>query len=123
MSKLAKYIEAKAGLDKFKKLEKDLRIELLEELFPDTVEGTVSTELDGCEIKGTFKLSHKLSQADYEEEAEHFSDAEMDCVAIKASLKMGAYNKLEPSERENIDACITVSPAMPTITIKQIEEE
>lgn len=123
MSKLLnEYIESKARLDKYKKLESKLRIQLLEELFPSGEVGTHTAAVDGLSIKGVFKMSYKLDQAEYLNNAEHFTDEEMECIKVTPSLVLAKYKGLEEDERSVLDDCVTVSHAMPTIKIEVIDE-
>ena len=123
MKLIDKYIDAKQNLDMYKKLESELRIELLGELFQNnTVEGTEATEIDGYKVKGSFSLNFKLDGKALEEAFDDLSEVEQACISFKPSLNKSVYKSIEDSEREELDEYITVSSAMPTIKIERLEE-
>lgn len=115
------YLEAKKQLDHYKKLENKLRLEVLSQYFPDSHIGTNNATEGDYLIKGTFKNTISLSK-DVNTEWDSLTEIEQACVDFKPSLKMAVYNALEPEEKENLDGFITVKPAMPTLSIKEIEE-
>lgn len=122
MKLLSDYIEAKYQLTKWKKAEAELRVALLDELFPAATEGTQTTFISGMEIKGGFKMSHKLDAKEVDENYDCLSAAEQDCINYKPSLSLAAYKALDEFERSDLDQYITVVPSMPTLTIKLGEE-
>jgi hypothetical protein len=117
------YIDAKAGLARFKKLESVLRIELLDILFPSTTEGTVKEEIDGLLITGSFKIGHKIDVEALAEVLDDLSADELDCINYKATLSLANYKLLDENERSVLDEAIISKPAIPTITIKTKEAE
>jgi hypothetical protein len=123
MKLLDDYMSAKDNLQYYKKLEADLRIKLLEELFPEAgVEGTETTEIGEFKVKGSFSLNFKLDAKAAEEAFDDLSEAEQRCLVSKLSLSKAAYKTLEDWEREELDELITVSSSMPTIKIERVEE-
>lgn len=114
------YLDAKANLDKFKKLESEMRIKVLNKFFPENNIGTNNTATKNFAVKGTFKNNFNLS-AKISEVWDDLSPEEQACVTFKPSLKLSEYNKLDEDQKDLIDNYITVTPAMPTLAIKEVE--
>jgi hypothetical protein len=119
---LSEYLAVKKGLDHYKKTEAELRIQLLERCFgKDAPIGTSNTTIGNFVIKGVFTNNYKLDEEEFDDRKDDMSDAELMCVKLKPMLVMGNYNKLESTPI--LDECITVSPAMPSIAIKEISDD
>jgi hypothetical protein len=118
---LEKYLDAKSNLTYYKALEKELRIEIAEELFPNAVEGTHNLLKGDYIIKGGFKLNYKIDQemlAGYEDA---FSEEEENCIRYKPELIMKDYKELDEDERTNLDNCLVITPGLPSIKITVAE--
>jgi hypothetical protein len=113
------YRFAKKQLADYKKLESELRIELLSAAFPDGNVGTHTVETGLLSIKGSFKNTFTLDK-NIEEVMDSLSDAEKACIGFKPSLKLAVYNELEPELKEELDKWLTVKPAMPTVKIEEL---
>lgn len=120
---LEKYNDAKAKLTRYKTLEHSLRLELIEELFPNAIEGTHNLEVDNQSVKAVFKMILKLDAKALDETGNALSQAEKACIVYKPSLILAKYNKLEDSEKEALAEMITTSPALPSIKIISSIEE
>ena len=114
------YIEAKSQLTEWKAKEAKLRVQLLETAFPGAISGNETAEFNDLKIKGSFKFSYKLDAASLEENIATLSEDELSCIAHKPSLVMSKYNALELDEKEALDECVIVSPAMPTLKIEEL---
>lgn len=112
--------EALAGL---KKEEADMRISILEELFTSANVGTFNAVVGDFAIKGVFKNNYRLNAKEYEAmvAANILSADELACVVLKPTLSLRDYNACDATN--SLDECITVSPAMPTLTIKELDDE
>lgn len=115
MELLAQYIDAKSKHDRYKKLEAELRVKLLSFLFPSAVEGTYNTFIDNIKIKGKFGLNINLNQKAYNELSTQMSDEELECITLKPTLSVAKYKQVV--NKEILEQCISISPAMPTIEI------
>ena len=115
MELLSQYIDAKSKLDRYKKLEAELRIKLLNHLFPTAVEGTYNTFINSVKIKGKFGVNINLNQQAYNELSAQMSDDELECINLKPNLSIAKYKQLK--DKSTLEQCISVSPAMPTIEI------
>ena len=82
--------------------------------------GSETAEFNDLKIKGSFKFSYKLDAASLEENIATLSEDELSCIAHKPSLVMSKYNSLELDEKEALDECVIVSPAMPTLKIEEL---
>lgn len=114
---IEQYNTAKSKLAHYKKLEHDLRLEVIEEIFPNAVEGTHNYYINNLEIKGTFKMNHKLDAKGLAKTGDDLTQAEKECIVYKPSLVVGKYNALDASEREALDGFITTTPALPSLKI------
>lgn len=122
MNKLInEYIEAKEALNKYKKLEADLRIKVLDEVFSDQTPGSHTEIINGLKVKGGFKLNHKLDVKMASELFDSMTEEEQSCIKFKPSLSLKEYNDLEDVDTYILDDCITVVPAMPTLSIEVSE--
>lgn len=119
--KIEEYLEVKANLDKYKKLESEMRVAILEEAFPNASEGTLNSFAGEYQIKGTFKMTHKLDASLVEENYDDMSKEEKECISFKPSLSLAAYKKLDEDDGYLLNECITVSPAMPSLKIQVAE--
>lgn len=119
MSKIKLYIKAKEKLTLYKNLERQLRLEVLEELFPSAVNTKATTTSGNLIITGAFGLNHSLtSDFDYDS----LSELEQSVISFKPSIIISAYKRLSEEQRTNLDRFVTVKPSLPTITIKESEE-
>jgi len=116
------YLHAKEQLAFWKKKELAHRLEILEEIFEEGALGTVNAYHEGYDVKGTFKNTLSLNAKALEEVSSSLTQAEKMCLVYKPSINLSEYNDLEPEQRELLDECITVKPALPTLTIKANED-
>jgi len=120
-NKIAQYLEAKNSLAHYKKLEAELRIDLLDDLFPSAGEGTLNTVVGDFIVKGTFKNSISIDKDILERTIGDFEEEELECISFKPALSLSKYKQLD--DRSNIDECLTSKPSMPTISIKVVSDE
>ena len=119
---IAAYNESKANLNKWKAEEAKLRIEVTDRFFgTESPAGTFHTHVGPWKVSGVFKNNIKLDEAEYYDLIDDLSDAENMCIKLKPTLVLGAYNKLESTP--GLDQCLTVTPGMPSLTIKEIPDE
>jgi hypothetical protein len=110
------YVKVKGEFDKLKKLESELRVKLIDEMFLDQSEGTRKIEANGLQISASFGVNYRIDTDLLDDIYNMLSPEEQDCIKLKPSLVISAYKKLE--ERDMLDDCISVSPAMPSVKIK-----
>lgn len=118
---LEEYGVIKRALADLKKQEGEMRIKILESLFNTDEVGTVNAVVGNYAVKGAFKNNYKLSQVDVEERWDAMTREEQDCINHKPTLVMKVYNATELTPV--LDDCITVSPAMPTLVVKELPDE
>ena len=116
------YVEVKALLDKYKKAEKEQRVKLLDRVFPSAGHGILNEEKGEWSVKGTFGLNYKLDLAMYEEQMNELTPEEHDCIILKPTLHAPSYKALYANLRPTLDEMVTISPALPTISLKHFGE-
>ena len=119
---IAEYRVIKDALAELKKQESAMRIETLEELFDSNFVGTFNTTVGDFAVKGSFKNNYKVNQVEVDQNYDHMTEDEKRCLNFKPTLVLKEYNLLEGST-SILDDCITISPAMPTMVIKELEDE
>lgn len=117
--KIEVYNVVKTALDNAKEQEAKLRIEILDELFPAAGEGTLNMIVGEYKVKGTFGLNYTINQEKLDETIHLMTDDERDCIKFKPNLSLTNYKKLDTAERQLLDECISVKPAMPSIKIEE----
>ena len=115
------YIDVAEQLKYYKKLEAEMRIQILDELFPSANEGTLTASVEDFIVKGTFKNSASVDKKKLDSMLDSLTDSEYDCFNFKPTLLLSNYKRLDDQSR--INECITFKPAMPTISIKLDIEE
>jgi hypothetical protein len=120
---VSSYVETKALLDKYKKQEKEQRLKLLDRVFPSAGYGILNEQKGEWIIKGSFGLNYKLDLEMYEMLQETLSVEEFECIQMKPVLHAPTYKKLTDSQRVNLDLMVTITPALPTLSLKHIQED
>ena len=121
--KIEEYRVLKDAFTVLKAQEAKMRVEILEALFSSDGTGTFNTAVGDYNVKGIFKNNYKLDVDLTNENWDEMSQAERDCIVYKPNLIMKEYNKLEDDEAPMLDDYITVSPAMPSMEIKEIPDD
>lgn len=118
------YLEAKRKMAKYKALEAQLRLELLTEVFNDSViDGTETDFIGKFKVKGSFKLGFKLDAVALAKEYENLTTWEQNCIIYKPSLSVAKFKELDEDQRLLLDDLVTVSPSMPTVVITEEEDD
>ena len=121
MITLSDYLEVKEKAKQFSALEKSMRIQLLEETFPGERTGqTISTIFQDYQVKGTFGINIALSP---KVDIELLSPEAAKAIKLKPTLVKSVYNKLSADELLELEDFITMSPALPTITLTPLPED
>lgn len=105
---------------KFKELEaqeKEMRRNLAAKLNSET--GTKSGLSGKLQWKVENGLNYNVNQAKLNQMIEDgdLTEEELDCIRWKGELKMKEYKALPDDDKFQLMECITITPAMPTITI------
>ena len=119
--KLLEYKEVSEQLKKIKALEMSLRVEICDELLRDKEEGTHKMYIDGVDVKAVCNLNMRLDVDELAMLAGKLTPEELEAIDYKPSLSKTKYKKL--SSTSNIDNCIIVTPAAPSLTVTIPEEE
>jgi|TARA_R110001606_G_scaffold386854_2_gene551132 hypothetical protein len=117
-----KWKAAKSAMDASKKLESELRIEVIENVFPNAGEGTSThffydSQMDR-KLKVNIRMNYKLNLSDLKDWEELMTEEEAACIKRKPSLDLAKYRQLEHSGL--IDQCVEVSPGMPSLSLEDI---
>ena len=122
LKKLAEYKEVKSELGRVKANEMRLRLEILEDMFPNASAGTMNETLGQYKVKGTFRNTTTIDADAYFDYEDQMTDAERCCVKLKPSIILANYKDLENHETSGLlDDIITIKPATPALTL-EIEE-
>ena len=117
---IADYIEAKSGADYYKKLENELRVKIVETMFPTAGEGTHNMDFGDVEIKATVRFNYKFDAKELEDLEGDFNEMEAACVKRKPSLDVTKYKSLSESDKQTIDEAVVITPGLPTLVVKEV---
>jgi len=120
-TQISDYVRTKELFNKYKKLETEQRVGLLEKLFPAAGVGTLTEYKAGMKIKGTFRLNYKVDLEALETFEADFSEDEARCIVRKPTLNLTDYKKLDDVDRISLDMCITATPGLPALSIEAEE--
>jgi hypothetical protein len=111
--KLQQWYTAQEKLKQFKKIEKELREELLEDHFKGASPGTHRKKLGGgYELVATVKENVKIdSEASLQLAISELGEVDIKLVNNKYTLNKSGYNKLTAKQKKIFDKCLTVKPA------------
>lgn len=103
--------------------EKTLRSAILNELFGDSVVGSIKAEVSNLIVTGEYGLTYKLDQTEIENgiEAGLFSDAVLGAIRVKYELNKKAYDLLGEEDTEMMNEMLTVTPSLPSLKVKVVE--
>lgn len=120
ISKWQKQVKA---LDKAKKMEEELRKEVLalakqlEPNLPD--EGTSKIALDGKTLKVVTKLNRRIDEATLSDVRNKLPPDVFNAVfRFKPDLVTSGYRTLDDIQRKIVDSTLIIKPATPTITLE-----
>tara|TARA_R110000803_G_scaffold192258_2_gene255038 strand:- start:547 stop:924 length:378 start_codon:yes stop_codon:yes gene_type:complete len=116
---VAEWVEAKDKFDRYKKLENELRVKVVETFFPTGGEGSHKVDFRGIEVKATIKYNYRLDQKELEELEDDFSDGEAACIKRKPSLDLTKYRALGDENDVSLSDCIIITPGLPSLAIKE----
>ena len=122
MNTIQQWLDAKYNLDKYKAIEKELRLIVLDQVFPSASEGTFNSVVGDLEVKGSFKVTTSININDYYEIQDSLSQEAEACLSWKPSFLKTKFAELEEDDKNNLERCLTYKPALPTLSIKAIEE-
>ena len=97
-----------------------IRRDICDHLLAGKEAGTHKFNFGNLKVKAVKSYSYSLDQelvAQMIEDGE-FADDELEAIKTKYELSLSAYKKLEASD--NLDDCITVKDAMPTLTVEEV---
>jgi hypothetical protein len=121
--KLARANDLKVQLDAIKDEEAKLRREICDELLAGLMPGThkfAYHDESGLtyNVKATKSFNYSLDQNSIKElmDEDELTPEELDCISIKYQLSLSNYKKL--NEVGMLDDAITVTDAMPTLSIE-----
>lgn len=118
MKLISDWMDAKSMLDYYKDLEKDLRIEMLNHLFPTSSVGRFSAEVGNLVVKAEFGLNYNLKID--EDDIGSLTAEELNCIKMKPTLVMSEYKRLSAEQREALDSFITITPALPSVKVEEL---
>jgi hypothetical protein len=114
--RIKEFADLQDQLKSLKKKEADMRVQILDDLFPAAGVGTLNTAIGDYTVKGSFKNSITIDKKMLSVLEKEFSDDELACIEYKPSLSLSKYKLLDISFM--LDECLITKPAMPTLEIK-----
>lgn len=98
--------------------EAEIRRKICDQLLDGKEVGTHKFNFGSYKVKAVKSYSYSLDQELVRDMIDNgdFSDDELDAIKTKYELSISAYKKLDASD--NLDDCITVKDAMPTLTVE-----
>lgn len=105
--------------------ERNLRAEILEELFGKDNLGTRKTEAAGFIITGTYGQTYSFNQEEIEGvlEQDLLSEEASNAIRVKFELDKKAYDKLSDEASAELDDYITVKPSLPSIKVAPVAKD
>ncbi len=110
------WIDAKAQLDHWKKVEKEMRETICEHFLEGKTVGVHTFHPTGFKVKATKKITTSLDGKVLSAMWDDLSDAEQGCVTFKPTLVAGKYKQC--GNHETLDQALVTKPAMPTLSIE-----
>lgn len=114
------WIEAKAELDKWKKVESDLRIKICDHFLEGASVGTHNFTAGSFKIKAVKSINTSIDESELSFIWDDLTEEEQDCVKYKPSLVAKNYKECE--DHSTLDQAIVTKPAMPSLSIEYIED-
>ena len=105
--------------------ERELRMEILKEAFGDNSIGSLKTMRGGITVKGTFGIEHKIDTKAFASAltSDSIPDEAMDGIRTKYELDKKGYDGMDEEYQLILDDFITTKPALPTLEIKELDDE
>lgn len=107
------------------KEEKELRANILKDLFGENCLGTLKAEVGNMVVTGTYGQTLSFNQDEVDEALANdlLSEDAQSAISIKYSVDKKAYDKLPDEASDELDDYITVKPSLPTLKVKFVAEE
>lgn len=119
--KIQKLAEIQAQLRLIKEKEMALRLEIHDELNKGRNPGTYHDIAGSYRIKSVLKYNYRLNKDDLEASWNEFTEEEQLAIKFTPTLSLSVYKRLD--EHDELDNCLTVSPATPSISIEDLVNE
>ena len=118
------YLQVKDDADRFKKLENELRVKLVNELFPGATKGTHKNDIGFYHVKASIPLNHKVDESMLEIAWPSLSEDQKACFKTEHTVLTSKIKKLESEEEvEHVQMLFTSKPGMPALTISAYDPE
>ncbi len=112
------WIEAKTKLDYWKAEEAKLRTKICDKILEGHGLGTQTETKGQYKIKATKKVNYSIDSEQLNFIWDDLSQEEQEAIKFTPSLMLSKYKSIDHT---SLDDCITVKPAMPTLTIEIID--
>lgn len=122
---IANWKTAKTELDKWKKIESNLRDKIVDKVFPERTEGNNHVELShgfsiNCKQTYRYDIDEDLLKDVLKELPR---GAKKKLIKTTASLIKKGYTALDQYDRAIVDHCLTLTPSKPQLEIIAPKEE
>lgn len=104
--------------------EKHLRSEILNQCFGMDTVGTVKTQVGNLVVTGEYGLTYKFSQDALDEAIQNgdLSENALNGIRVKYELDKKVYDQLNEEDTEALNEYLTITPSLPSIKVKAVEE-
>lgn len=112
---------AKLLLGAVKRVEMDLRKEIVETNFKDAKLGTTTIDVGVRQLKFTKSLDYKVNEDELAVMADKLEKAFIDVgnlMQVKHTLNVKEYKALSPEDQNLVNNCITITESAPKLEIK-----
>lgn len=105
------------------KKERDLRSEILKNLFGTDNAGTLKSQVSNLIVTGSYGFTQKLSQEEIDQAIEEgfLPESALDAIKTEYKLDKKKYDQLSDEDRDELDQYVTVKPSLPTLSVKAIK--
>lgn len=113
------------GIKTLQSEEKNVRAELLEEMFGVDIVGSSKAQVGNLIITGEFGLNYKFNQTDLDEAIKSgtLSEEALTGIRVKYELDKKCYDALSEEDTEALNEYLTITPALPTLSVKAAPKE
>lgn len=121
---IRKYLEVKELMEAYRDKERKMRIELIEKLHgEDSEPGTYNYDAYGYKVKIKMSDNVTFDHKSFLHDEPKLNTEEMLCIDYKPVIDMRKFNQLADDSVPTLLEYVTYKPAMPVLSIEEIDED